>query len=189
MDPEKRDVPHGETIGQLIRHPLRAHVFAEYAQDVTSPSRIAAGLSAPLNVVSHHTNFLLRKRAIELVRTEPRRGATEHFYRAVFPVDIEDADWARLPVKLRRVLARTLIDDVTRDCADVLAEGGMDDASTHLSRSYLVLDRRAEKELAALLREIVARANAIAAASRDRTGAETVSYELVIMSFGRASRP
>jgi len=189
MSATEREPPVGETLARLIRHPLRAHVLLEYAEGVRSPSRVAGTLGAPLNLVSYHTQVLRRHGAIELVRTEPRRGAREHFYRAVMPGDLKDAEWNELPVKLRRVLARVVIDGTMRQAADALAVGGMDDASTHVSRSYFVLDRRGRRELAALLQDAVARANAIDVASRERRGDDAVPQELVIMSFERVSGP
>ena len=178
-----------ETLARLIRHPLRSHVLFKYAEGMTSPSSIAVALDARLNVVSYHTQVLLRAGAIELVRTERRRGAREHFYRAVLAREIDDAGWNALPVKLRRVLVRAVIDGAVRESVDALASGGMDDASTHLSRSYLMLDEQGWLELASLLRETYARASDIDRASRDRARQDAAPYELVIMSFRRESRP
>jgi DNA-binding transcriptional ArsR family regulator len=183
MDATDRPRPTGEALARLIRHPLRALVLFAYTEQVTSPTKIADDLREPLNVVSYHTDVLRRAGAIELVRLEPRRGAKEHFYRAVLPRDIEDAEWAELPIKLRRVLSRTVIDPAMREAADALPRGGMDSGSTHMSRDFFALDRHGRDELAALLRETVERARAIAAASRERAGDDAVPHELVIMSF------
>jgi DNA-binding transcriptional ArsR family regulator len=45
-----------------------------------SPSAVANVFEAPLGTVSHHFRALADAGLIELVRTEPRRGAVEHFY-------------------------------------------------------------------------------------------------------------
>jgi hypothetical protein len=155
----------------------------------TSPSAVAAALSVPLNVVSHHTQVLLRAGAIELVRTQPRRGATEHFYRAVLSGEIEDTEWSRVPVKLRRALARLVIDGAMRESGDALAHGGMDGEPTHLSRNYFVLDAEGQRQLASLLRDTVERATAIARASHDRADGAVSAYELVVMAFGADVKP
>jgi hypothetical protein len=189
MHSGERDAPRAEVVARLIRHPLRMHVLFKYLEGVTSPVRIAAALPAPLNVVSYHTAVLHRAGALVLVRTVPRRGSREHFYRAVLPGDIEDVAWTDLPLKLRRVLARAVIDGSMRESADALAGGGMDGATTHLSRSYFLLDHQGERELAALLRDTLVRANAIDHASRERRTDDVVSHELVVMSFQRSSSP
>jgi hypothetical protein len=178
-----------EMLGRLFRHPLRWYVLSRYMQAVTSPKAVATDLDARLNLVSYHTQVLLREGAIELVRTERRRGATEHFYRAVTPLEIEDDEWCALPVKLRRVMSRAFIDGVVRESVDALAAGGLDNESTHLSRAYLMLDAQGQDELAAVLRDAFSRANAIAGASRERAAADRVPCELVVMSFQRTSSP
>ena len=97
-------------VARLARHPLRQHVLFKYTEAVTSPSAVAAALGARVNLVSYHTGVLLRAGVIELVRTERRRGATEHFYRAALRGMIEDGDWERLPATVRRGLVRGTID-------------------------------------------------------------------------------
>jgi DNA-binding transcriptional ArsR family regulator len=178
-----------EMLTRLFRHPLRWHVLLRYAEAVTSPTAVAVDLGAPLNVVSYHTQVLLREGAVELVGTERRRGATQHFYRALTPLEIEDREWGELPVKLRRAMSRALIDGVMRESVDALVGGGLDTDSSHLSRRYLTLDPPGERELAQLLRETFARVNAIQAASRERGAPDAAPHQLVIMSFRRASRP
>jgi DNA-binding transcriptional ArsR family regulator len=178
-----------EMLTRLFRHPFRWQALLRYAEAVTSPKAVAADLGVRLNVVSYHTQVLLREGAIELVRTERRRGATEHFYRAATPHVIEDEEWRQLPVKLRRVVSRAFIDGVMRESVDALAAGGMDGEETHLSRTYLRLDSQAQVELAALLRETFSRVNAIADASRERAAESAVGSELIIMSFQGTSSP
>jgi DNA-binding transcriptional ArsR family regulator len=176
-------------LGRLARNRLRQHVLFKYSEAVTSPSDVAAALGARLNLVSYHTKVLLAAGLIELVRTEPRRGATQHFYRSCLRGVIEDAEWEQLPIAVRRGLTRVTIDGAAREAADALPLGGMDDPTSHLSRSYFLLDRRARTELASLLQETFAKAQAIDVASRERGGHEAAPCELVIMSFERASRP
>jgi len=87
-------MPAGPTVdnrfARMVAHPLRQRLIVGYTVEPTSPSRLAAALGERVNVVSYHTGVLLRAACIELVRTERRRGATEHFYRATAPGVIED---------------------------------------------------------------------------------------------------
>jgi hypothetical protein len=189
MSADEREPRIAETLANLIKHPLRQHLLFRYIDEVTSPSRIAAEWETPLNVVSYHTQVMLKAGAVELVRKARRRGTYEHFYRAVLPWDIEDVDWITIPVKLRRVLSRTVIDGGVRDAADALAAGGMDGASTHVSRSYFVLDEQGRRELASVLRAALVRANTIDEDCRARGAAEATPHEVVIMSFQRSSSP
>jgi DNA-binding transcriptional ArsR family regulator len=188
MRPEQRDAQH-ETLARMIRHPLRQRVLSKYSEAVTSPSAVAAALGARLNIVSYHTQVLLRAGVVELVRTERRRGASQHFYRARSAGPIEDAEWERLPTNLRRALVRHAIDEIAREAADALPRSGMDDGTAHVSRSYLVLDRQGRDELSSLLRATFASARDMGQASRERGNDDAVPCEVVLMSFQRASRP
>ena len=67
-----------------------------------APNQLARELDLPLGRVSYHIRLLSDLGAIELVRTEPRRGALEHFYRAVTTVWFSEADWQKLPRSARR---------------------------------------------------------------------------------------
>jgi DNA-binding transcriptional ArsR family regulator len=47
-----------------------------------SPNMLSSELDEPLGNVSYHMKELLKFDCVELVKTEPRRGAVEHFYRS-----------------------------------------------------------------------------------------------------------
>jgi hypothetical protein len=178
-----------DALGKLLRHPLRQHVLSKYADSVTSPRDVADALGAKLNLVSYHTRVLLDAGCLELVRTERRRGAHQHFYRAALRGEIHDEDWAQLPMRLRRTLVRMIIDAGFREAGDALPRGGMDSRDTHVSRSFLKLDERGRAALAALLHSTFAAACEIERASRERDAAGQSPCELIVMSFERASRP
>jgi DNA-binding transcriptional ArsR family regulator len=187
MDRTERD-DWWEGIARLVGHPLRQRLLYAYAESVTSPSAFAEASGERLNVVSYHTQVLLRAGCIELVRTERRRGAVQHYYRALLGSVIDDGGWVRLPTRLRRALVRGAMDTSWREAADALPLGGMDDATAHVSRSVFALDDQGRADLAALLLATWTKAGEIEAASR-RRGTDTEPRELVIFSFERASRP
>lgn len=65
-------------------HPIRIRiVIALRAKGaVKSPSELANMLTpTPLGVTSYHVRMLKQYGMLELVRTEPRRGAVEHYYK------------------------------------------------------------------------------------------------------------
>jgi hypothetical protein len=170
-------------IARLLAHPFRHRLLDEYAGQVTSPSKVAAALGEPVNVVSYHTGVLLRAGCLELVRTERRRGATEHFYRTVERGEIDDDEWARLPVSTRRMVARRILDVVVRDASDAIPRGGMDLTTTHISRTPLALDDRGRTDLAAVLRSTLEAAQRIDAESRRRLDGPLQSADLVVLHF------
>ena len=91
-----------EALLRAISHPLRHRLLGMLDGRTASPNQLARELGLPLGRVSYHIRLLNDLGAIELVGTEPRRGALEHFYRAVTTVWFSEADWSKLPRSARR---------------------------------------------------------------------------------------
>src|SRR3954464_12245118 len=91
-----------EALLKAISHPLRHRLLGLLDDRIASPNELARELGLPLGRVRYHIRLLADRGAIELVRTEPRRGALEHFYRAVTRGWFSEEDWARLPRSARR---------------------------------------------------------------------------------------
>lgn len=67
---------------KALSHPLRIAILTTMAaNEPTSPNRLSVEMNEPLGNVSYHVKTLLEYKMVELDRTEPRRGAVEHFYR------------------------------------------------------------------------------------------------------------
>src|SRR3954453_11745439 len=103
-----RSRPPGETsearIAKALAHPLRARILQRLGERVASPGDLAVGLRAPLGVGSYHVRMLRDYDCVELVRTEPRRGALQHFYRATARPTLDEDQWRTLPAGLRKEL-------------------------------------------------------------------------------------
>ncbi|HWK28315.1 MAG TPA: hypothetical protein VNS09_17255 [Solirubrobacter sp.] len=155
-----------------------------YSDRVTSPVELAAALREPLTGVSYHTQHLLRHGLIELVRTERKRGATKHYYRAVVPPEVDDDEWLALPPALRRSFAGAILAAIWHDMIDAQAAGRLEDPGVHLARTPLELDTEGWDELSALLRDLGAAAARIQAESRARTPAhELRGSRLALLHF------
>src|ERR1700742_4757228 len=113
--------PAGETyearIEKALAHPLRARILQRLGERVASPGDLALELGAPLGVVSYHVRMLRDYDCVELVRTEPRRGALQHFYRATARPTLDEDQWKTLPSSLRKELAGETIQEVITDLA------------------------------------------------------------------------
>src|SRR5688572_32313716 len=103
-----RTRPPGETsearIAKALAHPLRARILQRLGERVSSPNDLAAELGAPLGVVSYHVRMLRDYDCVELVRTQPRRGALQHFYksrRSRSPPTAPPGTWRRRPTSSR----------------------------------------------------------------------------------------
>ena len=86
--------PTGETpearIAKALAHPLRAQILQRLGERVSSPGDLADELGAPLGVVSYHVRMLRDYHCVELVRTEPVRGALQHFTAKGYSADAKD---------------------------------------------------------------------------------------------------
>jgi hypothetical protein len=124
---------------------------------------------------------------IELVRTEPRRGAIEHFYRAVVRPFFSDEDWKRLPTSARRDITEATLQLIWEDTSDALTAGTFDRrADRHLSRSPLVLDRHGWEQVNELLQQMMDRVVEIEAESAKRRAADGddgMNTKMVLMHF------
>src|SRR5690348_6136 len=64
----------GETLAQVVAHPLRVRALSILTERPASPKELAAELDAPLANVSYHVHELDNAGLIELVDEKRRRG-------------------------------------------------------------------------------------------------------------------
>jgi DNA-binding transcriptional ArsR family regulator len=172
---------------RAVGHPLRFRVLVTLHEGVSSPNQIAQKLGEPLGRVAHHVRLLASLGAIELVSTRPRRGATEHFYRAVTRPLLDDGTWAKLPLSTRRTLVGDMLGRIAEDIGGAIDGGGFDHLLTYVSRTFLELDEPGMSEVSRILDEAVERVLAAQeeAKARIAAGGEASPTELVALHFAR----
>ena len=116
-----------ERLAKAFSNRLRVRILQRLSEaGEASPSELADALEEPLGNVSYHVRVLRELDCLELVRTEPRRGALEHFYRATVSPWLGEEQWARLPAGFRqRTLAGTLA-EIAEAAAEASGRGGFD---------------------------------------------------------------
>jgi DNA-binding transcriptional ArsR family regulator len=179
-------------IARVLSHPLRPRILQILAvRGEASPNEIAAELEVPLGTLSYHTRLLRDAGWIELVREVPRRGAVEHFYRAVVRPYVDDAQWDDLPASVRRRLASMTVGQVLRSAAAVTGKGAFDAPGSHVDRIVLELDEEGWTELSDRLSETLAEAQRIQERSNERRSSRAPGAvqpsELAILHF--ATKP
>jgi hypothetical protein len=122
---------------------------------------------------------------IELVRTEPVRGALQHFYRAIAWPDRDDAQWRILPPSLRGGPMGETLEAIVSDLGAAADAGSLDDPHVVVTRTPLELDERGLKKLNKLLAKTREQALAIAAESAARGGEPVLPTELATLHFKR----
>jgi DNA-binding transcriptional ArsR family regulator len=154
---------------KALGHPLRVQALSILNERVASPNELAKELGEGLSQVSYHVKVLSDCDCIELVRTEPRRGAVEHYYRATARAFITDQHWARLPDSLKPSVSTEIMRSLVADAAGAFEAGTFDARSDrHLSWTPLVVDEKGWKEIVEGLARLRDRVLEIEAESAER---------------------
>ncbi|HKO36744.1 MAG TPA: winged helix-turn-helix domain-containing protein [Solirubrobacterales bacterium] len=186
--PQSRTSPEGITqqLAKALAHPLRVKILSSLHKGISSPNQLAQELGEPLGNVSYHVKTLLEYDCVELVKTEPRRGAVEHFYRATDRAFLSDSDWAKIPASARKGISGSILESIGQSATDAMAEGTISARKdSHLSDTPLLLDEKGWKDLNKVLAGAVKQASAIQkeAAGRLDDKSEGISTKLAIMHF------
>ena len=185
--PQSRTSPEGITqqLAKALAHPLRVRILSSLHKGISSPNQLAQELGEPLGNVSYHVKTLLEYDCVELVKTEPRRGAVEHFYRATDRAFLSDSDWAKIPASARKGISGSILESIGQSATEAMAEGTIESRKdSHLSDTPLTLDEKGWKELNKVLADTVKRAGEIQKEAGKRLGKDGgVATKLAIMHF------
>ena len=190
--PKTRTSPEGITqqMAKALAHPLRVRILSSLHKGISSPNQLAQELGEPLGNVSYHVKTLLEYDCVELVKTEPRRGAVEHFYRATERAFFNDSEWAKVPASARRGISGVILESIGRSATEALVAGTIENRlESHLSETPLLLDERGWKELSEILADTLKRAMEIQEEAATRLAdekAEGINSKLGILHFETA---
>jgi DNA-binding transcriptional ArsR family regulator len=171
---------------KALSHRLRTHILAILNERVASPNQLSKELDEGLSQVSYHIEMLKKLELIELVKTEPRRGAVEHFYRGVRPILVPKSAWDDLPPSLRAGLSVDILRHSFEDAEASVKAGIFDDPDSYASWSPLIVDRAGFKridELANQFLQDVLEVQAEANARIVEKGEEAFSVTVTLGSF------
>ena len=181
--------PEGITqqLAKALAHPLRVRILSSLHKGVSSPNQLSQELGEPLGNVSYHVKTLLEYDCVELVKTEPRRGAVEHFYRATERAFFSASDWEKIPASARKGISGSILETIGHDATEALMAGTIDKRTdSHVSRTPLIVDEKGWTEIAALLADTLNRAIEIqeeAAARLSEEKTESIDTRLAILHF------
>jgi len=156
-------------IAKALSHPMRARILMILNERVASPNEIADAIGERLPNVSYHVRALLELGTIELVDTAQRRGAIEHYYRAIVRPFFSDRDWKRLPRSGRQAISDSILQIVWDDVSESIKAGTFESRTDrHLAHSRMVLDDEGWAEMAKLLNDVLSQVEKIESGSRSR---------------------
>jgi DNA-binding transcriptional ArsR family regulator len=174
-------------IAKALSHPMRARILVILNERVASPNEIAEMIKERLPNVSYHVRALLDLGCIELVDTAQRRGAIEHYYRAVLRPFFSDSDWKRIPRSGRQAISDTVLQVIWEDVSEAVNAGTFDvRPDRYLTHSPMVLDEEGWSELNRVLTKAYADAEKIESQSARRLKKSKeagVSTKVVLMQF------
>jgi len=172
---------------KALAHPLRVEILTILNERMASPNELSKELEEGLSQVSYHVKVLKDFDCIEMVKTEPRRGAVEHYYRATARAFLTDSDWKALPDSVKPGVSASTIRMVIDDVFGAL-KGGTFDAreDRHVSWTPGVVDEQGWEELVELINETLAKIIKIHTASAKRlakSGEEGIPVNAVLMNY------
>lgn len=137
-----------EALVKVVAHPLRVQALSILSERPASPKELSAELGSPVGNVSYHVRELEDLGLIELVEEKKRRGAVEHFYRAIARPPLSDGEWEKLSLDDRQGFSAWVIQLLLADASQALTAGTFDARSDrHLSRTPLLVDAEGWREL------------------------------------------
>ncbi len=170
-----------------LAHELRAEILAILNERMASPNELAKELGEGLSQVSYHVKVLKDYKVITLVKTEPRRGAVEHYYRATSRAFLTDRDWHELPDSVRVGMSADLFQAVVDDVVASMEGEKFDDREDrHLSWTPMMLDEQAWTSLQKLLGDTLKQAmklNAEAAKRLAKSKGPAISSSIAMLAY------
>ncbi len=172
---------------KALAHPLRVEILTILNERMASPNELSKELEEGLSQVSYHVKVLRDFECIEMVKTEPRRGAVEHYYRATSRAYLTDQDWKSLPESVKPGVSASSIEMIIDDVVGALLGGSFDAREErHLSWTPGVVDQQGWEESVDLVNETLEKVIKIHSGSAKRltkSGEEGIPVTTVLMNF------
>lgn len=181
-----------EQLVKALSHSVRVQILSLMTDGEWSPNMLHKELGVGLSQISYHVKVLKDFKLIELTKTEPRRGAVEHFYTATTRVIIPEDVAAALPKAARMETLRRILMLAGKDMTKALETGAFyDRPDFHATRTPMVLDEKGRAKLHAKLDEVLETAIKAEEESLKRIaedGTQSIPTRLVIFGFSAANK-
>lgn len=178
---------------KALAHELRVEILTILNERIASPNELAKELEEGLSQVSYHVKVLRDYECIELVKTEPRRGAVEHYYRATSRPFVSNRNWQEIPATVRAGLSAELMELIQGDVVRALEAGTFEARKdVHLTRTLMLLDERGWRDLMGALSKTLDTVSKIqneSSARLQKAGEEGFSASVSMLGFETPSSP
>jgi DNA-binding transcriptional ArsR family regulator len=191
---KKKATAKGKTRGSVdqrlvkaLAHPLRVQILTILNERMASPNELSKELEEGLSQVSYHVKVLKDFECIEMVKTEPRRGAVEHYYRATARAFLGDQEWQDLPDSVKPGVSASVLKIIIDEVAAALQAGTFDaNDDRHISWTPAPVDEQGWQETVNLVNETLDKVIDIqgkSAARLAKSGEEGKPAIVVLMHF------
>lgn len=172
------------SIAVIVSHPLRAKCWTVLAERVASPKELTQLVDDTLGNISYAVRVLEKAGVIELVDMGRRRGAIEHFYRAVDRPNASDEETAARSPKERTEFARYIGQRSFADYSVALDAGTFGARHDHYTwRMPMLVDEIGWEKLNELYAEMAERIMDAQAASAERMSRDPESESIPVTAL------
>lgn len=166
---QQEERTRSEELIKALAHPARVHALHILNQRVASPKELAYEIGTPVGKMAYHIRVLDEAGFIELVREEPRRGATEHFYKGTQRAVFFEEEWASVPQPVRAAIVGMELKATGKLLSESLGSGVFENRpNRHHSLHESVVDEQGWDEAMQVLEDAMNRVTEIEAESAER---------------------
>ncbi|HEU4737325.1 MAG TPA: helix-turn-helix domain-containing protein [Solirubrobacterales bacterium] len=138
---DPKELSLNQRLIKALAHPLRVKLLAYLNDREWSPNELSEELNEGLSQVSYHIKVLKDLEMIEMTRTEPRRGAVEHYYRAIERAYIPRWMAKLLPRSGNEIVGSDILEAIEEDLVASVDSGKFyEREDTHASYTPVTLD-------------------------------------------------
>ncbi|HEX7245376.1 MAG TPA: winged helix-turn-helix domain-containing protein [Solirubrobacterales bacterium] len=184
---KKKETGVDQKLVKALAHPLRVEILTILNERMASPNELSKELDEGLSQVSYHVKVLKDFECIEMVKTEPRRGAVEHYYRATARAFLTDKDWKSLPDSVKPGVSASSIRMIIENVFGALKVGTFDSREDrHISWTPGYVDEQGWEELVDLINDTLSKIIKIHAGSAKRlakSGETGIPVNVVLLNY------
>jgi len=154
---------------EALGHPFREHILAECNEGIVSATQIGEGIGADVSLFYKQMQTLERLGCIERVDSQPRRGATEHFFRATSTLFFDNEDGRLVPDTVKEYLALSRLEATINEASQAARAGVLNAGpDEHTSWTPARFDQQGWSEANQVLDEALLKIAAIKCKSAER---------------------
>lgn len=172
---------------------VRVDILRVLYEREASPKELSEMLDENLSYISYHIRQLLKYQCIEEVRTEQRRGALEHFYRATTWPFVGDEEAAKHTKETREEISVRVLQSLFSEAARSVDSGTFDARpDRHVSWMPIDVDEQGWSEVLSLQLETLERSREIRNRNAKRlreSGEAPIEMIVSMLGFERSANP